>query len=189
MHPGLSVKPPGECDVYDVVSYSSRNPPSPGYLLCRLHLCRKGERTASERTRGQCVHVVAAGQGDEAVERVVAAHHVIEFGTVGGDGVRVTEHDRNGCVRMRARVTAGRLGNRHVGRARRRTGRRESARTSAAHRAEWGELSIIEVKEAIASSVESAAGVSLSAVTLVPSCASSMARRVMRWSCRAGRPG
>ena len=54
--------------------------------------------------------MVAAGQGDEAVERVVAAHHVVEFGTVGGDGVCVTEHDRNGCVRMRARVARRQVG-------------------------------------------------------------------------------
>ena len=74
------------------------------FYLCRLHLSGEGERTASERARGQCVHVVAAGQGDETVERVVVAHHIVEFRTVGGDGVRVTEYDRNGYARMRARV-------------------------------------------------------------------------------------
>ena len=53
--------------------------------------------------------MVAAGQGDETIERVVVAHHIVEFRTVGGDGVRIAEHDRNGCVRMRARVTRRQL--------------------------------------------------------------------------------
>ena len=83
--------------------------------------------------------MVAAGQGDKTVERVVAAHHVVEFCPVGGDGVRVTEHDRNGCgADARPGDPQVGSGTRHAGRARRRTGRRESARTSAAPRAEWG---------------------------------------------------
>ena len=49
--------------------------------------------------------MVAAGQGDEAVERVILAHHIVEFRTVCGDGVCVTENHRNGYARMRARVT------------------------------------------------------------------------------------
>ena len=50
--------------------------------------------------------------GDETVERVVVAHHIVEFRTVGGDGVRVTEYDRNGYARMRR---GGPLANRGTG--------------------------------------------------------------------------
>ena len=53
--------------------------------------------------------MVAAGQGDETVERIVVTNHVVEFRAVGGDGIRVTEHNRNGRVRMRTRVTSGQV--------------------------------------------------------------------------------